>query len=109
MCVPVMEKKFLASLVKLNMFLEKPQPQELDQDSKMCVSSRKYLDGDMLTLADCNLLPKLNIVKVRPSSTSWCPNHDHHHQRRNTREQEILQELILLSQSTAGGLSSAGL
>ncbi|KAG5834187.1 hypothetical protein ANANG_G00258830 [Anguilla anguilla] len=28
------------------------------------MSTRNYLDGDTLTLADCNLLPKLNIVKV---------------------------------------------
>ncbi|KAL7986354.1 hypothetical protein Chor_011520 [Crotalus horridus] len=27
-------------------------------------SNRKFLDGDELTLADCNLLPKLHIVKV---------------------------------------------
>lgn len=27
-------------------------------------STRKYLDGDELTLADCNLLPKLHVVKV---------------------------------------------
>lgn len=65
-----MERKFLASLVKLNMFLETPEPQELDVNPNLCVSSRKYLDGDTLTLADCNLLPKLHIVKVRPGSTS---------------------------------------
>lgn len=28
------------------------------------VSKRKFLDGDHLTLADCNLLPKLHIIKV---------------------------------------------
>ncbi|XP_010132980.1 PREDICTED: LOW QUALITY PROTEIN: chloride intracellular channel protein 3-like, partial [Buceros rhinoceros silvestris] len=27
-------------------------------------SRRRFLDGDQLTLADCNLLPKLNIVQV---------------------------------------------
>lgn len=66
-----MERKFLSSLVKLNMFLETPHPQELDLDPNQSVSSRKYLDSDALTLADCNLLPKLHIVKVRPGSTSW--------------------------------------
>ncbi|XP_075885217.1 chloride intracellular channel protein 3 [Nelusetta ayraudi] len=60
----VMERKFLSSLVKLNMFLETPHPQELDLDPNQSVSSRKYLDSDALTLADCNLLPKLHIVKV---------------------------------------------
>lgn len=29
-------------------------------------SNRKYLDGNELTLADCNLLPKLHVVKVSP-------------------------------------------
>ncbi|KAL7376655.1 hypothetical protein ABVT39_012760 [Epinephelus coioides] len=58
------EKKFLSSLVKLNWYLETPLPHELDQKPNATVSSRLYLDGDSLTLADCNLLPKLNIVKV---------------------------------------------
>ncbi|XP_075935944.1 chloride intracellular channel protein 3 isoform X1 [Anarhichas minor] len=58
------EKKFLSTLVKLNMYLETPLPHELDQNPNLTGSSRHYLDGDTLTLADCNLLPKLNIVKV---------------------------------------------
>lgn len=85
MCVSVMERKFLSSLVKLNMFLETPHPQELDLDPNLSVSSRKYLDCNELTLADCNLLPKLNIVKVRPWSTSCGLYHDHN-QRRNILE-----------------------
>lgn len=60
----VLEKKFLSTLVKLNMYLETPLPHELDQNPNIAESSRLYLDGDSLTLADCNLLPKLNIVKV---------------------------------------------
>lgn len=63
-CLSVLEKKFLATLVKLNMYLETPLPHELDQNPNATVSTRRYLDGDTLTLADCNLLPKLNIVKV---------------------------------------------
>ncbi|XP_054468695.1 chloride intracellular channel protein 3 [Anoplopoma fimbria] len=59
-----LEKKFLSTLVKLNMYLETPVPHELDQNPNATESSRLYLDGDTLTLADCNLLPKLNIVKV---------------------------------------------
>ncbi|KAM6901211.1 chloride intracellular channel protein 3 [Lycodopsis pacificus] len=59
-----LEKKFLSTLVKLNMYLETPLPHELDQNPNLTGSSRLYLDGDTLTLADCNLLPKLNIVKV---------------------------------------------
>lgn len=70
--VPVMERRFLSSLVKLNMFLETPHPQELDQNPNLTVSSRRFLDGDTLTLADCNLLPKLHVVKVSTASTvSW--------------------------------------
>ncbi|XP_029300763.1 chloride intracellular channel protein 3 [Cottoperca gobio] len=59
----MLETKFLSTLVKLNMYLETPLAHELDQTSAT-QSSRLYLDGDTLTLADCNLLPKLNIVKV---------------------------------------------
>ncbi|XP_061555190.1 chloride intracellular channel protein 3 [Phycodurus eques] len=60
----MLEKKFLSTLVKLNMYFETPLPHELDQNPNATQSSRPYLDGDSLTLADCNLLPKLNIVKV---------------------------------------------
>lgn len=58
------EKKFLATLVKLNIYLETPLPNELEQNPNANESSRLFLDGDSLTLADCNLLPKLHIVKV---------------------------------------------
>ncbi|XP_042365070.1 chloride intracellular channel protein 3 [Plectropomus leopardus] len=58
------EKKFLLTLLKLNMYLETPLDYELKQNPNATVSSRLFLDGDSLTLADCNLLPKLNIVKV---------------------------------------------
>ncbi|KAM8871879.1 chloride intracellular channel protein 3 isoform 1-T2 [Synchiropus picturatus] len=60
----MLEKKFLGTLVKLNMFLETPLPHELDANPNANVSTRLFLDGDTLSLADCNLLPKLNIVKV---------------------------------------------
>ncbi|KAJ3604778.1 hypothetical protein NHX12_026830 [Muraenolepis orangiensis] len=60
----MLEKKFLKSLAKLNDYLLTPLAHELDQDPGQGQSSRSYLDGDSLTLADCNLLPKLNIVKV---------------------------------------------
>lgn len=59
-----LEKKFLSTLVMLNMYLETPLPHELEQNPDANESSRLYLDGDSFTLADCNLLPKLNIVKV---------------------------------------------
>ncbi|XP_017265924.1 chloride intracellular channel protein 3 isoform X2 [Kryptolebias marmoratus] len=59
-----LEKKFLSTLVKLNMYLEEVLPHELTKNPKLSKSDRLYLDGDAFTLADCNLLPKLNIVKV---------------------------------------------
>ena len=64
MCLSVLEKKFLKSLAKLNDYLLTPLPHELAKNPGEGLSSRAYLDGDALTLADCNLLPKLNIVKV---------------------------------------------
>ncbi|XP_015415698.1 PREDICTED: chloride intracellular channel protein 4 [Myotis davidii] len=41
-------------------------PTEVGADGAedVAASSRKFLDGDELTLADCNLLPKLHIIKV---------------------------------------------
>uniref|UniRef100_A0A1A8IC73 Chloride intracellular channel protein 2 n=1 Tax=Nothobranchius kuhntae TaxID=321403 RepID=A0A1A8IC73_NOTKU len=60
----MLEKKFLTTLIKLNMYLETPLPYEQQKDPNITKSSRLYLDGDSFTLADCNLLPKLNIVKV---------------------------------------------
>lgn len=61
----VLEKNFLKTLINLNHYLVTPLPHELDKDPDATESKRRYLDGDSLTLADCNLLPKLNIVKVR--------------------------------------------
>lgn len=67
------------TLVKLNMYLMTPLPYELDKDPDSTESKRRYLDGDSLTLADCNLLPKLHIVKVgsktylRTKSSRECP------------------------------------
>lgn len=61
---PMLEKKFLATLVDLNIYLETPLPCELDQNPNSCKSKRRFLDGETLSLADCNLLPKLNIVQV---------------------------------------------
>ncbi|GCC36488.1 hypothetical protein chiPu_0014982 [Chiloscyllium punctatum] len=61
-----LEKALLKSLKKLDDYLNTPLPQEIDANSTeedIC-SNRKYLDGDYLTLADCNLLPKLHIIKI---------------------------------------------
>ncbi|KAI2652234.1 Chloride intracellular channel protein 5 [Labeo rohita] len=53
------------ALKKLDDYLNSPLPDEVDADSmeEEKASNRKFLDGNELTLADCNLLPKLHIVK----------------------------------------------
>ncbi|MBN3299368.1 CLIC6 protein, partial [Amia calva] len=60
----MLERKFLRSLMLLDQYLLAPLPHELDKNPSQTVSQRRYLDGDELSLADCNLLPKLHIVKV---------------------------------------------
>lgn len=62
----MLEKGLLKSLAKLDEYLKTPVPEEIDENSAedVLVSSRKFLDGNELTLADCNLLPKLHIAKV---------------------------------------------
>lgn len=71
-CLPVLvyEKNLLKALKKLDNYLNSPLPDEIDAYSaeEVAVSGRKFLDGDELTLADCNLLPKLHIIKVCFSS-----------------------------------------
>ncbi|XP_062863059.1 chloride intracellular channel protein 5a isoform X2 [Trichomycterus rosablanca] len=60
-----LKKGLLKALKKLDDFLNSPLPEEIDANSmeeEKC-STRKYLDGNELTLADCNLLPKLHVVK----------------------------------------------
>ncbi|CAN8197083.1 unnamed protein product [Coccothraustes coccothraustes] len=61
-----LEKSLLKALKKLDNYLNSPLPDEIDAYSteEITASSRKFLDGDELTLADCNLLPKLHIIKV---------------------------------------------
>lgn len=61
-----LEKGLLKALKKLDDYLGSPLPDEIDENSadEVTSSSRPFLDGQDLTLADCNLLPKLHIVKV---------------------------------------------
>ncbi|MED6245305.1 Chloride intracellular channel protein 5 [Ataeniobius toweri] len=61
-----LEKSLNKALAKLDEYLMRPIPDEVQsgQHSGEGASTRKYLDGDELTLADCNLLPKLHVVKV---------------------------------------------
>nr|XP_048719985.1 chloride intracellular channel protein 2 isoform X2 [Caretta caretta] len=60
------EKALLREFKRLDNYLNNPLPEEIDQDSteEVLVSNRKFLDGNRLTLADCNLLPKLHIIKI---------------------------------------------
>ncbi|XP_034400608.1 chloride intracellular channel protein 1 isoform X2 [Cyclopterus lumpus] len=61
-----LEKGLLKALKKLDDYVGSPLPDEIDENSAddLISSSRPFLDGQELTLADCNLLPKLHIVKV---------------------------------------------
>lgn len=69
MCVVclVLEKGLTRALKKLDDYLNSTLPDEIDADSmeEEKGSNRCFLDGNELTLADCNLLPKLHIVKVK--------------------------------------------
>ncbi|XP_062930830.1 chloride intracellular channel protein 6 [Cynocephalus volans] len=62
----IYEKNLLRALKKLDNYLNSPLPDEVDNYSTedVTVSGRKFLDGNELTLADCNLLPKLHIIKI---------------------------------------------
>lgn len=62
-----LEKALLKSLRRLDEFLRTPLSEEIDADASgdLPESSRNFLDGSELTLADCNLLPKLHILKVK--------------------------------------------
>lgn len=68
-CAVGLERGLLKTLQKLDEYLRSPLPDEIDHNSieDIKISTRKFLDGDEMTLADCNLLPKLHIVKVRLS------------------------------------------
>ena len=61
-----LERGLLKTLQKVDEYLNSPLPDEIDENSMedIMFSTRKFLDGNEMTLADCNLLPKLHIVKV---------------------------------------------
>ncbi|KAM6958143.1 uncharacterized protein LKV04_022230 isoform 1-T1 [Tautogolabrus adspersus] len=61
-----LEKALLKSLKRLDEFLRTPLSDEIDANASGDVpeSTRSFLDGNELTLADCNLLPKLHILKI---------------------------------------------
>uniref|UniRef100_A0A8C8BT11 Chloride intracellular channel protein n=1 Tax=Oncorhynchus tshawytscha TaxID=74940 RepID=A0A8C8BT11_ONCTS len=59
------EKALLREFKRLDLYLNSPVPEEIDHNSResIALSKRKFLDGNHLTLADCNLLPKLHVIK----------------------------------------------
>ncbi|XP_004424117.1 PREDICTED: chloride intracellular channel protein 5 isoform X1 [Ceratotherium simum simum] len=62
-----LERGLTKALKKLDDYLNTPLPEEIDANTRGDHdkgSRRKFLDGDELTLADCNLLPKLHVVKI---------------------------------------------
>lgn len=62
-----LERGLTKALKKLDDYLNTPLPEEIDTNTRGDDdkgSQRKFLDGDELTLADCNLLPKLHVVKI---------------------------------------------
>ncbi|XP_066215382.1 chloride intracellular channel protein 5 isoform X1 [Saccopteryx leptura] len=62
-----LERGLTKALKKLDDYLNTPLPEEIDANTRGDDdkgSRRKFLDGDELTLADCNLLPKLHVVKI---------------------------------------------
>ncbi|XP_004846487.1 chloride intracellular channel protein 5 isoform X1 [Heterocephalus glaber] len=62
-----LERGLTKALRKLDDYLSTPLPEEIDINTlgdNDKGSRRKFLDGDELTLADCNLLPKLHVVKI---------------------------------------------
>ncbi|KAM9034409.1 chloride intracellular channel protein 6 isoform X1 [Sarcophilus harrisii] len=61
-----LEKNLIKALKKLDNYLNTPLPDEIDayNSEDITVSNRKFLDGNELSLADCNLLPKLHIIKI---------------------------------------------
>lgn len=72
----VHEKNLLREFKRLDDYLNSPLPEEIDHNSTetITVSKRKFLDGDRLTLADCNLLPKLHVIRVRRRRILLPPN-----------------------------------
>ena len=61
-----LELGLLKTLQKVDQYLNSPLPDEIDENSMEDIkfSTRKLLDGNEATLADCNLLPKLHTVEV---------------------------------------------
>ncbi|KAM9521846.1 chloride intracellular channel protein 3 isoform 1-T1 [Guaruba guarouba] len=68
-----LQRNLLRALLNLDEFLSAPLEHELAHEPHLRASRRRFLDGDQLTLADCNLLPKLNIVQVSAGTSALYP------------------------------------
>ncbi|XP_039271871.1 chloride intracellular channel protein 1-like isoform X2 [Styela clava] len=60
------EQGLVAALRKLDNYLKKPLDHEIDADSddNEGESTRNFIDGSYMTIADCNMLPKLHIIRI---------------------------------------------
>lgn len=92
-CVSALERGLLKTLQKLDEYLNSPLPDEIDENSMEDIkfSTRRFLDGDEMTLADCNLLPKLHIVKVGPPRRRCHRERSSPHQSRSPSQPESTQ------------------
>lgn len=61
-----LSERLVDELRKLDAYLRRPLDHEIDADSEDNEeeSKRNFIDGNFMTLADCNMLPKLNIIQV---------------------------------------------
>ena len=67
----VLETKLNDALRKFDKYLNEPLDDEIDEDDdsdEPQISKRKFIDGNLMTIADCNMLPKLNMIRV---SVTW--------------------------------------
>ena len=63
----MLETKLNDALRKLDKYLNEPLDDEIDEDDDSDEpqhSKRKFIDGNNMTIADCNMLPKLNMIRV---------------------------------------------
>lgn len=63
----MLETKLNDALRKFDQYMNEPLDDEIDQNDdsdEPQVSRRKFIDGDHMTIADCNMLPKLNMIRV---------------------------------------------
>lgn len=71
----VLETKLNDSLRKVDKYLNEPLDDEIDADddsNEPQISKRKFIDGDTMTVADCNMLPKLNMIRVSHMTNLGC-------------------------------------